>query len=135
MTPLQNRKQHGVTDAEFNKVFNDYHDNKGFRMNPRDISYAWGGSASAKHRKKRNRKCDLRSSRITLVHRPTGVEVSGEVPEGHYSKKEMQEKCDDMYHILLPTLEAKVRKYIKDRLEWERNTLWRTKNASNGTES
>ena len=112
MRPDQKRKQMNVNDAELQRCVAEYSTGR-FKMNPFEVSRCWGGSASAKKRKVRNRKLDVRSSRIQLTHRPTGITVDACVPAGHYSKKEMRRLCQERADAYMPILEHMVIRYLK----------------------
>ncbi len=80
-----------------------------------EVTWAGGGSTST-HRRKRSiasRAVDLRSWEFTLIHIPTEVSVSGDVPAGHYSKKQMQQAREDLWAKLWPELEKKVAKHMR----------------------
>lgn len=47
------------------------------------------------------------------MHVPTGVEVRGQVPQGHYSKKEMRQLRQELYQKLFVELERKVAKHLR----------------------
>lgn len=60
-------------------------------LNESDIQASFGSSSSGGRRKARQpRSLDLRSSRVELLHVPSGVKVKGEIPSGHYNRKQMQ---------------------------------------------
>lgn len=60
-------------------------------LNESDIQVSIGGSSSGGRNKMRqSRSLDLRDARIDLLHVPSGVKVSGKIPPGHYSRKQMQ---------------------------------------------
>ncbi len=63
------------------------------------------------------RKLKTTSCSIFLAHLPTGITVEGEIPDGNYSKKEMQQKREDLKHSLFQELERQVAKklHIKGR--------------------
>src|SRR5262245_48362760 len=68
------------------------------------------------HRKKlsvASRAADHRSWHVTLVHVPTGLEVSGEVPEGNYSRKQMQQARERLFSQLWSQLEFKVARHLR----------------------
>jgi len=49
---------------------------------------------------------------VTLVHRPTGIEVKRVAPWGRYSKPQAREVRTALYKELLPELEQKVAKFL-----------------------
>ena len=87
---------------------------RNWSLNPKEV-YSYGGSSSISGRKnvKQSRKMDLRSAEINLVHEPTKIEVHGNIPHGHYTKKEMTLLNDSLYNKLFSELEIKVAKHLK----------------------
>ena len=80
-----------------------------------EVTWHGGGSTST-HRKKRSvasRAVDDRSWHFTLVHTPSGIEVSGEVPKGNYSQKQMQQERDRLFTQLWAQLELKVARHLR----------------------
>lgn len=45
---------------------------------------------------------------VTMSHRPTGIEVKGEVPLGHYSRAEMKRRVNELKRELWFELEGHV---------------------------
>ena len=86
-----------------------------WEMDPNDVHYTFTQSGSTTLAKKRNfsRKLKLSYREMQLTHSPTGVSVSGKIPKGHYSKKEMRKKEDDLYQELYPLLEKEVAKHLR----------------------
>lgn len=83
---------------------------------PRDEVTWHGGGSTLTNRKKlstASRAVDVRSCHFTLVHSPTGIEVSGEVPKGNYSKKQMQQKKNILFAQLCEQLEQKVARHLR----------------------
>lgn len=56
---------------------------------------------------------DYSSCRLYLVHIPTGVEVSAEVPMGHYSNKQMQVEKEKIWKVLQEQLHFAVAKHLR----------------------
>ncbi len=52
-------------------------------------------------------------SRLTLTHKSTGIEVTGEVPTGHYSRREMQSEVRKLEEGLFAELESQVAKALR----------------------
>jgi len=50
---------------------------------------------------------------VTVRHRPTGIVLRGEIPEGHYSKDEMRKLKDAMIERLKRELERAVAKHLR----------------------
>ncbi len=60
-----------------------------------------------------SRKMKLTSARLRLTHVSTGINVTGEVPKGHYSKKEMRRLQDELYEKMFAKLETLVRQRLR----------------------
>jgi hypothetical protein len=56
---------------------------------------------------------DLRSTTLTLTHRPTGLQVTGEVPEGRYTNAQMNAQQDLLHQKLMAELTAMVAKKLR----------------------
>ena len=83
---------------------------------PKDeVAWSGFGFASTRRRKRStaSRAVDLRGWEMTLVHLPTGLSVSGEIPKGHYSKKQMQREREDLWARLWPELEDLVARHLR----------------------
>ena len=78
-----------------------------WKLDPRDVACSFEGSSSGKTGQF-ERKLKVTSCEVSLVHTPTLVKVEGEIPEGHYSKKEMQQKRQLMKETLFIELEKLV---------------------------
>lgn len=86
-----------------------------FELEPKDILESWGGYRHGR-RKSLNRvsaSVDYRSSTITLRHAPTGIEVKGEVPIGHYTNKQIHAAEADIRDRLLLQLTDAVAKHLR----------------------
>ena len=81
-------------------------------LNPKEVASGWVGFSSGKSGQF-SRRLKITSCTVTLTHGPTGLQVQGEVPPGHYSKKEMQRLRDEQYVKLFLLLEATVRKHLR----------------------
>jgi len=110
--PNNVRKKMNVSDATFQSCIAEYSTGR-FKIKKGDVSTNWTFSASATPRKKRNRKLDTRSARLTLIHRPTGVSQPCYIKPGHYSKAEMRKLRETTVEEYLPFLERKVKGYLK----------------------
>jgi hypothetical protein len=80
---------------------------KEWRLNPQEVSCGMHSSSSGKTRQF-ERKLKTTSSYIFITHEPTGIRVEGEIPLGHYSKKEMQQMREALKQSLFTELERKV---------------------------
>ncbi len=86
-----------------------------WRLPMSEFSYEGSGSTST-HRKKltkASRAVDSRAWQYRLVHEPSQLEVVGEIPEGNYSRKEMQQRRTDLWDKLFAELEKKVARHLK----------------------
>ncbi len=75
-----------------------------------------GGGSTTTNRKKRSiasRAVDNRSWHFTITHIPSGIEVSGEVPKGNYSQKQMQQEKQKLFTQLWAQLELKVARHLR----------------------
>jgi hypothetical protein len=80
-----------------------------------EVSCSGGGGTSTRRKKRSiaSRAVDLRSWHYALKHLPTGIEVEGEVPEGNYSQKQMQQKRKELKISLWLKLQVKVAKHLR----------------------
>lgn len=62
---------------------------------------------------RKSRAEDTRSQVVRLLHHPTGIDVEGEIPAGHYSKSEMSKLRDDLTTRLWGELEGKVARHLR----------------------
>ncbi len=85
---------------------------KEWHLNPEEVSWGMQGSSSGKGGQF-ERKLKITSSKIYFTHEPTGIRVEGEVPLGNYSKKEMQQKRNELKQFLFQELERQVAKKLK----------------------
>lgn len=60
-----------------------------------------------------SRALDVSGCQIRLTHRPTGIEVAGEVPEGHYARAEMTRRKEDLRARLFAELEQRVARHLR----------------------
>jgi hypothetical protein len=85
-----------------------------WKLDPREVSWKAMSTASSGRVKARlSRSLDLRSVQITGEHVPTGLLVTGAIPEGHYSRDQMRKLQDDLRVRLLSELERKVARRIQ----------------------
>src|SRR5215469_10062073 len=69
---------------------------------------ASGSRSSGRARVRQPRKLDLSGWKFTLTHAPTGLQVCGEVPKGHYSKAQFSRLKSDLLKKLWSQLERSV---------------------------
>lgn len=83
-----------------------------WQLNPAEVTSGMHGLSSGKSGQF-ERKLKTTSSTIFLIHMPTGLRVEGQVPAGNYSKKEMQQKREQLKQSLYLQLEQLVAKHLK----------------------
>lgn len=89
------------------------HQNK-MDLNESDIQASFGSSSSGGRGKVRQpRSSDLRSARLELLHVPSGVKVNGEIPSGHYNRKQMQKLTLELKGRLAEELKQQVAKKLR----------------------
>lgn len=85
-----------------------------WRLDPTEVSqYGSGYRASGRKKASQSRALDKSGVQWTLVHLPTGLEVIGEIPQGHYSQKELDKEKSELLSHLFNELEDKVAKHLK----------------------
>ncbi|MEO1135620.1 MAG: hypothetical protein AAFW68_03280 [Pseudomonadota bacterium] len=73
-------------------------------------------SSSGRRAKARSSRQEaLTSRKIVITHKPTDISVSGEVEEGHYSRKQMQKSAAELQKALMEKLEKLVAKKMKSK--------------------
>ncbi len=83
-------------------------------LDPGEVSSSGvGGNISGRGKAARSRALDLTEATITLRHEPSGVEVSGAVPPGHYSRARMRELKEQLHRRLFTELERLVAKHLR----------------------
>jgi len=85
-----------------------------WKLDPAEVS--WGfqfSTTTGRNKRRQSRELDTRAAAVTLTHVPTGIEVTGNVPEGHYSKKAMQERRHELFGDLFWELEVKVARHLR----------------------
>lgn len=87
---------------------------KPWKLDPAEVSWSTESSTSTKRKKRRqSRQLDERSQRVLLRHVPTGIVVTGEIPTGHYSRKEMEAARNALIEKLFVQLEAEVGRHLR----------------------
>ena len=82
-----------------------------FSLDPTDIDYQ--RTTSRSRGKPGLPITDSRASAITLIHRPTGLQVTGEVPEGQYTNAQVSIRLDALYQALMSELTESVAKKLR----------------------
>lgn len=87
-------------------------DKSKWSLNPGEVSSGFTSSSSGVsgqfHRKLKTTSCTM-----TLSHEITGLSITGEIPAGNYSKKEMQQLRENLYIKLFADLERQVAKKLR----------------------
>lgn len=82
---------------------------KPFRLKPEDVTWTLTGGASGPSPGPRSSRArQTRNAATTLVHVPTGVQVTGEVPAGNYTREQMAEETRRLGERLMAELEQLV---------------------------
>ncbi len=68
---------------------------KEWTLDPKEVQMGIHSSSSGKHGQLQ-RKVKTTSSTVFLTHASTETSVEGEIPLGHYSKKEMKRKREEL---------------------------------------
>ena len=83
-------------------------------MDPAEVAESsLTGTSSGRRRAAQSRDLDVTETTITLRHRPTGIEVSGSVPPGHYARPAMKKLKAELHARLLDELERLVAKRLR----------------------
>ncbi len=83
-------------------------------LNPADVSRS--SSRATMNRRTgaaQSRAVNITTATVTLRHMPTGIEVSGDVPQGHYSRGELRQLQDDLAEQLFKQLETLVARHLR----------------------
>lgn len=85
-----------------------------FKLDPSEV-ISTGFVQHSGHRKKtRDSRANMLSGgEILLQHKPTGIEVRGSLPPGHYTRKEMRRLHQKLYDELYAALEQAVAKALR----------------------
>jgi hypothetical protein len=86
-----------------------------FVLTQADITWGWHGLRTGARKKlsRASAAVDTSSWRLFLKHLPTGIEVQGEVPPGHYSNKQMRDEKDRLWAKLQEQLRLAVAKHLR----------------------
>jgi hypothetical protein len=90
---------------------------KRFELEQKDITCGWVGARTGARRKlaRAPASVDLSSSQLFLKHIPTGIEVGGEIPPGHYNNKEMRNAKERLQAELQERLRVAVAQHLRIR--------------------
>lgn len=81
-------------------------------LDPAEVdAFEMSGRSGGRRRASLSRSLDVSGCEMRLTHRPTGIEVTGEVPEGNYSRAEMTRLRADLRARLFADLEQRVARH------------------------
>ena len=83
-----------------------------WKLEPKEVRQSSSSSSSGQSGQF-SRRLKTTSSKITLPHFPSGLQVEEEILAGNYSKKEMIQLRKDAYQRLFMALEEKVAKHLR----------------------
>jgi hypothetical protein len=88
--------------------------NKPWALDPREVhAFGMSGRSSSRRKAALPRALDVSGVALRLVHHPTGVEVSGDIPAGHYSKARLQALREELHARLFAELERRVARHLR----------------------
>lgn len=83
-------------------------------LDPAEVdAFVTSGRSGGRRRAAQSRALDVSGCEIRLAHRPTGIEVAGEVPQGHYSRAEMTRLREELRARLFAELEQRVAGHLR----------------------
>jgi hypothetical protein len=90
---------------------------KRFELEQKDVTSSWIGARTGNRRKlgRASASVDLSSSQLFLKHTPTGIEVGGKIPPGHYSNREMRNLKEKLRAELQERLLLAVARHLRIR--------------------
>ncbi|MBY0111344.1 MAG: hypothetical protein K2Y21_00875 [Phycisphaerales bacterium] len=80
-----------------------------------EFTFAESGSRSGAMGRRKNRAATISSCRVTVFHKPTGLNLSGEIPEGRYTKNEYRRLKAELAGTLAIKLIEPIRKALKQQ--------------------
>ena len=88
-----------------------------FELEQKDVTCGLVGARTGSRRKltRGPASVDLSSSQLVLKHIPTGMEVRGEIPPGHYSNREMRNAQEKLRAELQERLRIAVAEHLRIR--------------------
>lgn len=89
--------------------------NKKWHLDPKEVVRTGCSSMSGQRSKASSvsRAVSLTGCEITLIHTPTKISVRGNIPVGHYAKKEMVTRQKELAKKLFAQLETEVAKHLR----------------------
>ena len=86
-----------------------------FTLDPAEVTVSWTGSRTGRRTRvnRASAAVDTSSWSLRLTHRPTGVEVQGEVPPGSYGNAQMKEAKEKLHQDLVERLLREVARHLR----------------------
>lgn len=87
-----------------------------YRLDPADVTVSIRNGVCENRKgqfSKKSRANGLSSCTVVLIHKPTGVDVTGEIPMGYYSRQEMIRRRAQLSDKLLVELEKEVSAFLR----------------------
>jgi hypothetical protein len=87
---------------------------KPWSLDPQEV-HLFGMSSRSSNRRRAAlpRSLDVSGGSLRLVHHPTGIEVSGDIPAGHYSKTRLRDLRQELHARLFAELERRVARHLR----------------------
>jgi hypothetical protein len=83
-------------------------------LDPAEVdTFEMSSRSGGRRRAALSRALDTSAHQIRLTHRPTGVEVSGEIPQGNYARAEMTRLRQELRARLFAALEQAVARHLR----------------------
>lgn len=88
-------------------------DKSTFQLDPKDVLCSEGSGKSGRRKARLPRSASSSDGYLELTHAPTGISVTGDIPRGHYTRKQMRAIRRDVYERLLAALTDTVAKELR----------------------
>src|SRR5687767_3075393 len=83
------------------------------KFDPADVSVSTDIGRIGRSKARISRAASPSWLNLTLTHLPTGVQVTGRIPEGHYTRQSLAHLRDELQSSLLQELEPKAIRALK----------------------
>ena len=87
--------------------------NSHWTLDPSEVAESGSFSHACQGKARHSRAEDLSGYTMVLKHVPTGLQVTGEIEYGHYSKQDMRRRKSQLYKVLFQLLENLVAKKLR----------------------
>lgn len=86
-----------------------------FELDHKDVTWGWISGRSGSRRKLSRTSAAVGSSSLELFlkHMPTGIQVNGEIPTGHYSNNQMKVLKEKLWYDLQEKLHEAVARHLR----------------------